>query len=72
MKPAKKTPLRQSEASAQEVRLEVACYEAHLKSEGAAVEMVQRIQAASVALQSAADELAALGEAYRKSRGGAR
>ncbi len=67
MKPVKKTPLRQSEASAQEVRLELAGLRTWL--EGA---YPADVQATLVALQKAADELAALQEAYRRSREGAR
>jgi hypothetical protein len=66
------TPFNDAEAAADERRLELSGYEAHLRREVAAVEVLEQIQAASVALQSAADELAALGEAYRKSRGVAR
>ena len=63
MKPAEKTPLRQSEASAQGVRLELASVHRPLEAYPADV------QAAMEALQRASDEAAALQEAYRKGRG---
>jgi hypothetical protein len=66
MKPAEKTPLRQPEASAQGVRLGLGSVHTRLEAYPADV------QAAMVALQKAADELAALQKAYRKSRGGAK